>query len=366
MDKIAFLNFGGIGDEILFSPVIQTVRAAYPETHFTLILEARSGRIRELLPEVDHTIEVDLSRQHRMALFWQLLKRLRGGRYDAVISSGSSPFIPLLLSLSDVPIRVGFDTGGLSQALLTAAAPLNRSVYAGEMYFSLARVFLKAMGKPLPEKPAIPKLGLPRESSEKAEALLAAPESMHTPLRILLHPGVSRMSVEKNILKAWPVSHWQALIQELLVRYPSAMVYLLGGPDDKEVIADLEAFRTTLPEDSRARVCNLYGRTTSLIELAGLIAVGDLLISVDSAPMHMAVGLGTPVVAIFAPTDPKKLVPQVTGVAVAAREDLTCRPCLWDVRKTSCDTPVCLEVPVEQVMDKVEILLAQHQAAPLG
>ncbi len=360
IERIALLNFGGIGDEILFSPVIHAIRQAYPDAHITLILEARSGRIRELLPQLDATVEIQVQGKSRSAVFAKLLKILRGRCFDAVVSSGSSPFIPILLFLSGIGVRIGFDTGKLSQRLLTKAAPLNRKAYAGDMYFTLAHTFLEAtFGVDIPLKPAIPKLAIDTPTRVKAEELLAPLESSTRikPTRIFIHPGVSRMSIEKNIQKAWPVSNWSSLIEQLLREIPDSHVYLSGGPDDAETLHALNTVIGTMDEGSKSRVFNLYGKTTSLRDLAGLFVAADILVSVDSAPLHLAIGLGVPVVAIFASTDEKKLIPQKDSVAVAARADLECRPCLWDVRQTSCDNPVCLNVPVDTVLAQVHRLL---------
>lgn len=360
MEKIVFLNFGGIGDEILFSPVIRAVRELYPDAHLTLILESRSGRVRELLPELNSTIELDLRRYGRAGLFWKLLRILRQKHFDVVISSGSSPFISLLLGMSGIKTRVGYDSGPLSRLFLSGAAPLDKSVYAGDMYFSLAKTFIQLVSSPdtaLTVQP-IPRLSVPAEAQTKMSGMLAALEPRERPQpRIMIHPGVSRMSVEKNILKSWPVTSWQALILELIERYPQGRVYLLGGPDDQAVLAELEAWRETLSASQQEQITDLYGKTASLKELGALLKQADVLISVDSAPVHLAVGLAVPLVAIFAPTDEHKLVPDMERVTSAARTDLACRPCLWDVRKTSCANPVCLEVPVDLVVERVEQVL---------
>lgn len=367
LERIALLNFGGIGDEILFSPVVHAVRQALPDAHMTLVLEARSGRIRELLPQIDATVEVELQKLSRGALFFRLLKILRGRHFDAVISSGSSPFIALLLWCSGIPVRIGYDSGSLSRKLLTQAAPLNRKAYAGEMYYSLARCFLQTT-QLAPEEPTgnvTPQLSVDTAIQEKARGILkSAGETEPPKQRILIHPGVSQMSIRKNIFKSWPLAYWEQLIVQLLQQYAGASIYLAGGPDDADVLNHLNTFCQGLAPGLQPRVINLYGKTTSLKDLAGIISLCDLLISVDSAPMHLAIGLQTPVVALFSPTDEKKLVPQTQAVAIAARPDLACRPCLWDVRKTSCNNPICLEIPVSTVLGQVEMVLRQSEQVP--
>ena len=165
--KIAFVNFGGIGDEILFAPVIEEVRKYLPQAHTTLFLEDRSRSVKELLPQVDTIKELNVQGQSRVQTFFHLWRMLRSQYYDAVISSGSSPFIPVLLWLSGIPVRVGFQTGSTSKKLLTVEAPLapknDRKGYAGQMYFALAQSFLEWLLKDqyTPMSPVLPHLKRP-------------------------------------------------------------------------------------------------------------------------------------------------------------------------------------------------------------
>jgi ADP-heptose:LPS heptosyltransferase len=357
-ERIALLNFGGIGDEILFSPVIHAVRQKCPDAHITLILEARSCRVKELLPDINSTVELDTDRLSKAAQFWKLLQTLRGRRFDLVISSGSSAFIALLLGASGIPVRIGYDTGLLSRLLLSATAPLNKQIYAAKMYYALAETFLALMGESPSDKPiVIPRLHTPETFKENALTLLSGLEPASAKRRILIHPGVSHKSVEKNILKAWPVRAWKTMLSELLHRHSDLFLYLVGGPDDAAVIQELETLRSMLSDDERARMINLYGKTTSLMALTGLIAIADLMVCVDSAPMHLAIGLETPTVAIFGPTDPQKLLPNSPNIKPVFRQELTCRPCLWDHRQNSCAEPVCLEVSPEAVIAQIEELI---------
>jgi putative inorganic carbon (hco3(-)) transporter len=344
--RIALINWGGIGDEILFSPVVRALKQAYPEATLTLALEHRSRSIQDVLPELDAVYPVELGRHRRAALFARLLSWLRRGQFDMVVSAGSHPAIAPLLWLSGVRVRVGFDVGPLSRWCLTHAAPLERDVYAGLMYFRLAQAVLPDAS----DAQAQPTLSAPTQSAA-ADWLRNQPKGSP---RWAIHPGVSQMSLEKNILKAWPVSHWIALIERYLAAYPEGQLLILGGPDDAQVMAALSAWRTQLPQPLQARVLWGYGQTRSFADLAAVLTRCDGLVSVDSAPMHLAVGLGLPVVSIFAPTDPKKLLPASYLPSVATVEGLSCQPCLWDKRTVSCEDPQCLFTPVETVFNRLE------------
>jgi putative inorganic carbon (HCO3(-)) transporter len=350
--KIALVNFGGIGDEILFSPVVEEIRQYLPQAHTTLFLEDRSRAVKDLLPGVDTIKELNVQDQPRWKTFFQLWGMLRSKYFDVVISSGSSPFIPVLLFLSGIPVRVGFGTGAASRRLLTVEAPLapkhDRKGYAGQMYFALAQSFLQWLlpDQYLPMQPVLPHLKPPALEDLLWAKSILKPDQPEK--KILVHPGVSTVSVQKNILKSWAPSQWAELIQQLTTL--GHRVYLVGGPDDRQAV---ESIRQALPPELPNFV-DLYGQTKNLRQLAALIQQSNLLLCVDSSPMHMAVGYGKPVVAMFGPTDEKKLVPpEDPRFQVVAVQALACRPCLWDVRNDCCDKPVCLDVPVSAMLDAV-------------
>ncbi len=303
--KIALLNFGGIGDEVLFSPVIQELRHYLPNAHMTLFLEDRSRSVEALLPGIDAFYDVPVQEMSRIELFFHLQKRLKADKFDLVVSSGSSPFIAPLLWLSGIPLRFGFQSK-TSQLFLTKGAPLNLIGYAGNMYFSLAKTTLDyLLSAPyLPPEKVLPVLVKP-DSDLLAWADQQLKKSRGR-LTLLIHPGVSQVSVEKGIVKSWPPQDWANLVQILLAKERQLEVFLVGGPDDRITIEQILA---ELPKEL-PHFHNLYGKTCNLSQLAALISQTDLLLSVDSAPMHIAVGMDTPVIALFGELDPARLLPE--------------------------------------------------------
>jgi len=383
--KIAVLNFGGIGDEILFSPVLDTLKRALPDAKVTLILEKRSAGISALLPRMnydnpdakaqDGVISLDLHEYSRKQLFFKLRDILRGGNFDAVLSSGSSPFISAMLFSTGISYRVGYASSPIAPLLLSCAAPLKTRQYASAMYFSLAQSFLEGLFHPaeihqlgLPLHPA-PVLAPPHigHLSWAREALGKLPRRGAARQRtVLIHPGVSLMSIEKNILKSWPAKYWASFVQTLCPQYPDTSFVLLGGPDDEAVVGAIrDALEEKHPdkplmEDRWPRnFYDWYGKTRSLEQLAALIHEADMLISADSAPLHLAVGYQKPVLAMFGPTDEKKLLPKSELYRAVTVEGLSCRPCLWDHRATSCGRPVCLDVPTEAMIAEFKGVFAR-------
>ena len=149
--KILAINFGGIGDEILFLPTLSEVKELLPDAHISLILEPRSKSVKEVTHLVDAVVPFDIKKRPLLpGDYWQLLSLTRSGKYDLVISSGSSPMVAMLLFASGIPVRIGYDAGSPAKALLTHPVKLDRLQYAGNMYHDLVkglRKYLEELGQ---------------------------------------------------------------------------------------------------------------------------------------------------------------------------------------------------------------------------
>lgn len=270
----------------------------------TLLLEPRSRSVEQITTLIDRTVTFDIKKKPLyVADLIKLVGTIRDGAYDIVISSGGSKQVSALLFMGGAPVRIGYDSGPWSRKLLTTAVPLNKEQYAAAMYHDLATGI--AGVKPLPPERCIPTVQAPPLSLARMEEfLLNASTSKDTGLkRVLLHPGTSRLAVEKGIIKTWKADNWVQLIR-FLGAEGGIEVVLAGGPDDDAII---DAIMKEAP--AKAPLINCYGSTQSLADLAALIQLSDVMVCVDSAPMHIGVGLSTRLVALFGPTDEKKLVP---------------------------------------------------------
>ena len=342
LKKVLFINFGGIGDEILFFPTLDDFKKSYPDCEIHLLLEPRSSGCASLTHTIDRIIEYDVKIASRAKVFFDLLFIIKKGGYDAVISAGSNMFISLLLFLSGVKIRVGYDSGPLSRKLLSTAVALNKAQYAANMYHDL----LKGAG--IDREAPLPEVVVNSEALAKADQMLGEKDKPH----IVIHPGVSSLSIKKNIIKSWPEQNWAELICSLL-KSNKFNVVLAGGPDDESTILEILSVIENKGVDT-SNLVNLYGKTRSLVELAALIKQSQLLLCVDSAPMHIGVGVNTKIVAIFGPTDEKKLLPPNKDFIALKNIDLTCRPCLWDKQNQVCHHTSCLNVSVQAMLDAVD------------
>ncbi len=319
--KILVVNFGGIGDEILFLPAISSLKKEFPDAEITLCLEPRSKSIKDLTDLIDDVICVDVKGKHKYIELLKFLKKALFSGFDMVFSSGANSLIPLLLFMTGIKQRYGFDSGRLSKILLTKAVKLDKNRYASAMYHELVT--------PVTDKVTL----LPEIRVGEAEKEFNS---------VLVHPGVSKMSVQKKMIKTWTPEVWAELIKRIIEK--GKKVYLIGGPDDKECIEKIDAVLNGYPNYK-----NLYGTTGNIMDLAKLTKKAEVLICSDSAPMHIGVGVGTKTLALFGPTDEKKLIPD-DAKFIAIKNNIHCRPCLWDKRQTTCEKLDCLKINLDEVI----------------
>lgn len=326
MKNILLMNFGGIGDEILFLPVVKSLKEEFSESEITLILEPRSASIQALSDDINHIIKCDIKaggfKKYLNVL--KLIFEVRKNKYDFVIASGSSPLVAVLCFLFGVSKRYGYKSK--TSFLHTQAVELNKKQYAGNMYHDLiAPVSNKAC--------ALPQI-----------TLHANYEMPFAGEFVALHPGVSKMSVLKNMIKCPEASFWRELIEGILAK--GKRVVLLGGPDDDEIISQIGNFESE-------NFYNLYGKTKNLQELASIISKSSAFICADSAPMHIAVALNKNIFAIFGPTDDKKLIPNADNFKVIKGAKCDEKPCLWDRRQTTCESLDCLKIDPREIISKI-------------
>lgn len=325
--KILVINFGGIGDEILFLPTLISLKKAFPDAKITLALEPRSKGVKDLTNTIDELFLIDVKSAKKYFELIKLILSARSGKFDLVISSGANKFISILLFLTGIKYRYGYYTGKLSEMLLTKASPLNKNQYACAMYHDLITPITDI-------KTYLPEINV--ETVPKSDA-------------ILIHPGVSKLSAQMGIIKTISADKWAQVI-DLLIE-SGKKVILTGGPDDKECV---ESIRKSLKYENSENFIDYFGKTKNLIDLAKLIASAGKFVCSDSAPLHIAIALKTKTYVIFGPTDYKKLIPESDNVIpITTSYNCELKPCLWENRKTTCENPVCLDISVENIVNTV-------------
>ena len=323
--NILAINFGGIGDEIFFLPSLISLKKEYPDAKITLALEPRSKSVKDLTNAIDNLFLIDIKGKNKYTELLKLVYLARRGNFDLVVSSGGNKLISILLTLTGIKKRYGYDTGKLSRVLLTKAAPLNKNQYACAMYHDLVTPITNH------------KTYLPEINVEQQQKI---------PNSVLIHPGVSKMSVQKGMIKTIPAGIWAETVDLLIEK--GKLVILAGGPDDKEVI------ETIRKNTKNKNFEDYYGKTKNLKDLAILIGKAEKFICSDSAPLHVGVAMQTKTYVIFGPTDDNKLIPKSDNViAIKAQDTCPIKPCLWEHRQTTCESLECLKITPQYITDLI-------------
>lgn len=322
--NILLINFGGIGDEILFMPVIQNLKKTYPEAKITLCLEGRSSAFTKLTTLLDSYFCVDIKTKNKYIEMLKLYFKALTGGYDLVISAGGNPLIALLLFFTGIKTRVGYNTSSIAKKVLTHAVTLNKNQYASNMYFDLVKPITNG------------EFELPHIEVNNLEKNINS---------ILIHPGVSKISIQKNITKTISAKKWAEIIKLLLNNGKN--VYLAGGPDDTECI---EEIRKELSNEDLTNFTDMFGKTKNIFDLVELIKKSEVLICSDSAPMHIGIATETKTIAIFGPTDDETLIPKSEKI-IAFKNNADCRPCLWAKRQTTCENLKCLDIDINKILE---------------
>jgi ADP-heptose:LPS heptosyltransferase len=309
--RILCFRLERIGDLLMTGPALAELRALAPAASIDLVVGSWNRDIAAALPGVDRVETLDaewLCRDEPTGLSPLGLAlqtgRWRSRRYDLAINF--EPDIRTNIAIAGVGARrtVGFASGG-GGALLDVALDYDPAAHTVDNARRLVHV---AVGV-APDGPVEWALRLPEASRAEASRLLAP---IQTGLKVGMHVSGGRA------IKQWPETRFRELAEHL-VRDRSASIVLTGTPGDR---AQVDVVRSALPPD---RVLDLSG-DVDLLTAAAVIAQLDLFVTGDTGPMHLANAVGTPIVAVFGPSDPRRYAPRGPRDTVV-RIDLPCSPC---------------------------------------
>ena len=274
-----------VGDVLLSTPLVAALRRAYPHLRLDYAVGPWSRPLLETNPHLDGLVGCGRvgSGRYSWSDYRALVQRLRAGNYEACFVLDRSPLISLLPYLAGIPHRVGLDSGGRGFSL-TVPVPVNMK-HEAELYLDTAQ----AVGIEV-ERPALEFYPRPQQR-ERAHLLL---DKAH-PL-VAIHPAGGRNPGMYLPAKRWPLERF-AVVADRVIESLRGTVVLLGGPGDEAVAAAVKERMRNEPLDLTGRLT--WGETGAVLEKC------DLCLGNDTGAMHLAVAVGTPVVAIFGPSDPR-------------------------------------------------------------
>ncbi|MBI4299811.1 MAG: glycosyltransferase family 9 protein [Chloroflexi bacterium] len=309
--RILIVRLDTIGDVLLSEPAIAALRDRYPQARIDLVASRWGHELLAGNPAVDGFVEYEgpwhAAWRGRKVRWGQelrrmlaVLQRLRRTRYDLAVELRGDFRDIVFLALTKAKAKVGNSHRG-GGFLLHYDARADLTCHRVDFALAIARV----AGAAMPARP--PRLYLTEGERRRAEDLLP-PDKEY----IAVHLGAGFPS------KRLPISTFAAVGRRLCEKETHRRLVIVGGTEDRD-LADEFAKLSGLP------VVDLAGRV-SLRETAAVLERCRLFIGNDSAPMHLAAAVGTPVVAVFGPSEPANYRPY--GVPHRIVEtSLPCRPC---------------------------------------
>lgn len=299
--NILVVQTGFLGDVILSSALYPNLFKLYPDARISVLTTPQARDLVSEDPLIEDVLVFDKRGEERgVGGLLRCAQRLRKRSFDIVFSLHKSYRTAGLLWLAGIRRRYGFREAALN---IFYSGCASRGDGSHEVLRNLS--ILKNIGKNPSELEQKLRLFYSEEDRERAKQILSG----------LAHPiGIAPGSVWRT--KRWTEEGFCELLEMLTVRGYTPV--LLGGPNDLEVSRAMEHIPGVL---------NLVAQT-SLRESAAIIAQLPLLVSNDSAPLHIASAVGTPVVALFCATVPEfGYGPWGVSSVIVQVENLECRPC---------------------------------------
>jgi ADP-heptose:LPS heptosyltransferase len=356
-DSVLLIRLDLIGDFVLWLDSAQAFRHLYPGQRITIAVNSAYADLARVLPHWDEVLSVNVQ-QMRTSYIYRLatLVRLRRGNFSVAIQpTFSREFVgDLAVRASLASERIGYD-GDVNNFSIVVKDKTDRwytRLIPNDplqiMELNINAHFVRELGAHAfkANLPVIPTTVTPRASL------------LFTPPYIVVAPGASWGP------KMWPVANFAQLITELVKQFNIQVVYC-GGESDQPVCRELHDL---IAANSSIDLSGL----TSLPELVEIIRGANLLITNDSAPVHIAAAVGTPSVCILGGGHFGRFLPYPVGLTPDANRPLICSfqmPCFgckWRcIYSTSAHeaVPCISQIAVTDVYEACHNLLKQQAAA---
>ncbi len=348
--KILVIRLSALGDVVRTLPAVTSIARAYPDAEITWVTETLGASFVSGHPLVNTVIVFPTRLWRRTFLtpagfvrvireFFRFRRQLRAEEYDIVVDFHGVLKSALVCRIARTARRVGYDSTGAKEGSYlfysetVDIGPQKQSRYDRNM--KLARY----LGGNEPDRSDF--ISIPSEIKEELAPFLDKIDGPG-PL-IAIHPGTSARAPYKR----WFPGRYASLC-DTIVTQMNGRVILTWAPDEYE-------FVTTIAEATHENV-HVAPRTETTVHLAYLLSASDIYVGSDTGAMHIATLAGTPVVAIWGPTDPVENEPGPYSTHEMVHTPVDCSPC----RKMGCLLGICMEaVEVDEVADAVRMMLTR-------
>ena len=314
--KVLCVRLDSLGDVLMCTPAMRAIKGDSPKRVLTLLTSAGGAAVARYIPELDGVMAypapwMKSGRDVAPAIDADILSRIAARQFDAAVifTSYSQSALPaaLLCHLAGIPLRLAHCRENPYLMLSDwVAEPEPDKLIRHEVQRQLdlvASVGWQSATTGLSFK-------VPDPARATAYRLLAQQGIGDGEKFILMHPGASAPS------RRYPARLWAQVISGLVARRRGAIV-LTGEANETALVDEIR-------ETTGARVISLAGQL-DLGQLGAVIEMATVMVSNNTGPAHMAAALGTPLVDLYALTNPQHTPWQVAHRVLY--HDVPCRFC---------------------------------------
>ncbi len=342
-ERILIIKPSSLGDIIHALPTLAALRARFPKAWIAWLIKEQWAEILDGHPHLDKVLAVNFD----VTNWWGVIRTVRSKKFDLVVDLQGLLRSALIGKLSGAPVLVGFAQGRegspwLYTQRVELPIPKGQTWRLWNMHAVDRNL---AVAKFLGAEYDTPEFWLPREEDDRKAVndLLKSRGVTQTDRLVAIAP------LTRQAIKNWPLERFIQVAQAL-VKTDNVKVVLIGT-EDSNVSKQFKA-------ELGSRLVNVMG-ATRVRQLSVIFDNVELLIANDSAPLHIAVACGIPILTIFGPTNPEATGPYGRGAGShILTQTLPCRPC--GERRCRNENPLeCLtSISVEDVVGQAEGMLA--------
>jgi len=347
--KILIIRLGAIGDVIRTLPALRALRHHLPQAYIAWVVEDRAASLLINHPDLNKVFV--LPRKEWQKNFFnfntfnevlKFIRALRAEEFDLVLDFHGLFKSGLISFLTGVKHRVGYSRKFSKEGNFLFNNDLvslpEHKINRVERNLWLIKHLGLTVNNP---DPIIP---ISERDREFISANIFSRLTITNGPKVIIHPGSSPGTPYKR----WHFTRFARLADRIAKKY-RANILFTAGKDETELVKKI----MDQMDASSAILC----QTETLPQLAETIRRCDLFIGNDTAPMHLAAFVGTPVIALFGPTDPIENAPLGKGEVIVIRKDVSCNPC----RIRKCRNLFCMDaITVDEVMDAVDEIFVRN------
>lgn len=344
--NILVINLMHIGDLMLVTPVLRTLRANYPQARISLLADKKLADLVQYNKHIDECLLIDKKgKDDSLPAFIKYIWGIRQKHFDLVINLHRNERASAIAAFSGAKKIVGYSKPGFSLFFTQVLPNLKAVKHQIHSHFD---VLEQAVGIEKIDDGGL-EMWLPETAVKSAEKIWAE-NFAPTDKVVAFNIGASWKT------KRWIDTYFAECADELLEK--GYAVAFFGGPMDTELV---EACIAQMQQKDSEKIKIFTGKV-SLGELGALLKKCALFLTTDSGPMHVGVSQNVPVVTMFGASPVPGFYPyDAKDVLIKTPEP--CHPCgIHECPKQGEDNMACMKkITVEIVMKYVWELLAKYE-----